>query len=119
MNFELFVAAVAIGAMSELLLLSPDMDSYRRTIAGIRVVIVAVILAAVIPPAGNAVAMAAFAIPAAGRVVGEWIRIAYLKIRIGREVGAWEHQHLTNGKGANMSVMPSEASTEPNTLFSE
>jgi hypothetical protein len=114
MNWELFVAAVAIGAMAELLMLSPEMDSYRRTIAGGRILIVAAILAAVIPPAGNAVALAAFAIPAAGRVVGEWVRIVYLRFRIGREVNAWEHQHRTNEKAGSTSVMPSSASTEHN-----
>lgn len=113
MNWELFGAAAAIGAITELLLLSPEIDIYRRYIAVARVVTVAVVLAAVIPPAANAVALTAFAVPAVGRVVGEWIHQAYLTVRIRREAGSWEHLHQTSDEAASMSATLDATSSGP------
>lgn len=115
MNWELFLAAVAIGATTELLTLSDStIDVYRRNVSAVRVLAVAVVLALVIPVEATVIAVTAFALPHLGRILGEWLRWVYLKVRIGKEQAEWEqYQRQTSARDASWSAMPEATSTPP------
>ena len=113
MNWELFLAAVAIGATTELLMMTDRDDVYRRVITPARVLLVAGGLALIVPDEANVYAVIAFALPHLGRVFGEALRWAIVKVRIGKEQAEWEHQHQTSARDASWSAMPEEISTPP------